>query len=72
MPSHNNNRDLLKYAGLATQIFVALGLAVFVGIKADEWMTLSFPVLAWVIPLLVIVSFIYKLIKETSGKKNGK
>jgi len=72
MPSHNNNRDLLKYAGLATQIFVALGLAVFVGIKADEWMALSFPVLAWVIPLLVIVSFIYKLIKETSGKKNGK
>ena len=72
MPSHNNNRDLLKYAGLATQIFVALGLAVFVGIKADGWIGLSFPVLAWVIPLLVIVSFIYKLIKETSGKKNGK
>ena len=72
MPSQNNNRDLLKYAGLATQIFVALGLAVFVGLKADEWLGLSFPVLAWVIPLLVIVSFIYKLIKETSGKKNGK
>ena len=72
MPSHNNNRDLLKYAGLATQIFVALGLAVFVGIKADGWTGLSFPVFAWVIPLLVIVSFIYKLIKETSGKKNGK
>jgi len=72
MPSQNNNRDLLKYAGLATQIFVAIGLAVFVGIKADEWTALSFPVFAWVIPLLVIVSFIYKLIKETSGKKNGK
>ena len=72
MPSQNNNRDLLKYAGLATQIFVAIGLAVFVGIKADEWTALSFPVFSWVIPLLVIVSFIYKLIKETSGKKNGK
>jgi uncharacterized membrane protein YhiD involved in acid resistance len=69
MPSHNNNRDLIKYAGLTTQIFVALGLAVFMGIKLDAWMQISFPVLVWVLPLLVIVSLIYKLIKETNRKK---
>jgi type IV secretory pathway TrbD component len=69
MQSRNNNRDLLKYAGLTTQIFIGLGLAVFIGIKLDAWLHISFPVLVWVIPLLVIVSFIYKLIKETNRKK---
>jgi hypothetical protein len=70
MPSHNNNnRDLLKYAGLATQIFVGLGLAVFLGLKLDKWLHISFPVLVWVLPLLVIVSLIYKMIKETNRKK---
>ncbi len=66
---NNNNRDLLKYAGLATQLFVALGLAVFTGLKADEWLHISFPVFVWVIPLLVIVALIFKLIKETNRKK---
>jgi hypothetical protein len=69
MPSHNNNRDLLKYAGLTTQIFAGLGLAVFIGYKLDKVLHISFPVLVWVLPLLVIVSLIYKLIKETNRKK---
>jgi type IV secretory pathway TrbD component len=70
MPSHNNNnRDLLRYAGLATQIFVGLGLAVFLGLRLDEWLHISFPVMVWVLPLLVIVSLIYKMIKETGRKK---
>jgi hypothetical protein len=70
MPSpNNNNRDLLRYAGLATQIFVGLGLAVFLGLRLDKWLHISFPVLVWVLPLLVIVSLIYKMIKDTSRKK---
>jgi hypothetical protein len=70
MPLHNNNnRDLLKYAGLTAQIFAGLGLAIFIGMKLDEWLHISFPVLVWVLPLLVIVSIIYKLIKETSRRK---
>lgn len=70
-PSRNNgsNNDLWRYAGLATQIFVALGLGVFLGHKADQWLHISFPVLVWVIPLGIIVSMIYKLIKETGKKK---
>ena len=67
--SENNNRDLLKYAGLATQIFLALGLSVFIGIKLDGWLKLSFPVLVWVLPLLILVSLLYKLINETNKKK---
>ncbi|MBE7173318.1 MAG: ATPase F0F1 [Williamsia sp.] len=65
----NNNRDLLKYAGLAMQLFLALGLAVFLGIKLDTWLKLSFPVLVWVLPLVILVSLMYKLITETNKKK---
>jgi hypothetical protein len=69
---YNSNRDLLRYAGLATQIFVSLGIAVFIGIKADKWAALSFPVFSWALPLLVLVGLIIKLIKETSSKRNDK
>jgi hypothetical protein len=69
IPDKNPNRDLLKYAALGTQFFIAIGLSVFIGMKLDGWLHISFPVLVWVIPLLVIVSLIYKLIKETNRKK---
>ena len=67
----NNNRDLLRYAGLGTQIFVSLGIAVFAGYKADQWLGLSFPLLVWLLPFLVLGIMIMKLIKETSKRKNG-
>ncbi|MEJ7766491.1 MAG: AtpZ/AtpI family protein [Chitinophagaceae bacterium] len=67
-PQNSNNRDLLKYAGLTTQLFVALGLSVYFGIKLDKWLHISSPVLVWVLPLLVIIAMIYKLVKDTNGK----
>jgi len=60
---------MLKYAGMATQFLVSIGLAVFIGYKADKWLHISFPVLVWTLPLLVIIAMTYKVIKETSGKK---
>lgn len=67
-PKPSNNRDLLRYAGLGTQLFALLGIAVFGGIKADDWLHISFPLLAWLLPLIVLCVLIYKLIKETSKK----
>ena len=63
--------DLLRYAGLGSQILVSLGIAVFVGYKIDKWLKISLPFLVWLLPLIVLVGMIYKMIKETSGKKNG-
>jgi hypothetical protein len=65
----NDNRLLLKYAGLATQLFIALGLAVYLGIKIDGWLALKNPIFVWVLPLVVISAIIYKIIKDTSPKK---
>src|SRR5687767_11891996 len=58
--------DLLRYAGLGAQIFVALGISVFAGYKADRWLNSPFPVLVWVLPLLVLSLMLYKLIRETT------
>jgi len=60
---------MMKYAGMATQFLVSIGLSVYIGFKADRWLQISFPVLVWTIPLLVIIFTIYKLIKETSSRK---
>jgi hypothetical protein len=65
----NDNSLLLKYAGLATQLFVALGLSVYLGLKLDGWLALKNPIFVWVLPLMVIAAIIYKVIKDTSPKK---
>jgi F0F1-type ATP synthase assembly protein I len=69
-PSPNNNKDILRYAGLGTQLLAAIGLAVFAGLKADKWLHSS-PLLACVLPLLVLSGIFYKLIRETGKPKNN-
>ena len=67
-PSSTN--DLMRYAGLATQLFAMLAIAVFAGYKADGWLNTPLPLLVWVLPLLFLSITIYKLIKDTSKRKN--
>jgi hypothetical protein len=70
LPSTNNSRkDLLRYAGLGSQLLVAIGMAVFIGYKLDHWLKL-FPVLTSVLPLLVLSAIFYKLVRDTSGKRS--
>lgn len=66
------NNILWKYAGMGAQILASLGLAVFIGLKLDGWMGASFPILVWVLPLLVIIGLIIKTIKDTSKQKHDK
>jgi hypothetical protein len=64
--------SLLKYKSLGTQWMVALGFAVWAGIWADKRLGTAMPLLVWILPLLVIAVTIFKLVKETAGKSNGK
>jgi len=56
---------------MGTQIFVALGLAVFVGLKIDKWLKISAPLLVLVLPVVVLVGIIYKIVRETSKQKDS-
>jgi len=71
MPSTNksNNRLLLQYAGLATQLLVMLAIMVWIGMKLDKWLKFSFPLFTLVLPLIAIVAMMVKIIKDTSKRK---
>ncbi|NOT50812.1 MAG: AtpZ/AtpI family protein [Chitinophagaceae bacterium] len=61
----------MRYAALGTQLLVAIGLSVFIGIKCDKWLKTS-PLLACILPLLVLFGIFYKLMKETKSPKDEK
>jgi hypothetical protein len=58
----------MRYAGLAMQFLVSIGIGIFIGLKVDEWLHFSFPLLVWLLPLLIIIGIIVKIIKDTSEK----
>ena len=60
---------MLKYAGFAAQLTAALLAAVYAGYWVDKKTTLKFPLLIWLLPLLVIIAMIVKAIKDTSENK---
>lgn len=51
------NNKILKYSGLATQIFVSLGLAAFLGRWLDQKFELTKPVLTAILPIIMLVLF---------------
>ena len=63
------NKQLQRYASLAMQFLISIGLGVFIGLKADKWLHLSFPLLVWLLPLLIIGAMFLNIFKETSKKK---
>jgi Mn2+/Fe2+ NRAMP family transporter len=70
--SSDRRRELMRWAGLGTQVVASVGVSVFLGVKADKWLKLSFPILSWVLPLLVIAGLLINLVREGSKKNNGK
>ncbi len=64
-----NNNLLWRYAGLATQFLVGIGIAVYGGLQLDKWLKIKIPLAVWVLPLLLITGVIYKIIKDTAKKK---
>jgi len=68
----NRRKELMRWAGLGTEMVASVGLSVFLGVKADKWLKLSFPILSWVLPLLVISGLLINLVRSGSKKNNGK
>ena len=64
-----NNNNILKYASLGFQFFVGLGLFMYLGKKADDFLKFSMPLCIWIFPLLFITASIIKLIIETGKQK---
>ena len=67
-----SNKVLWRYAGLATQFLVIIGLGLFIGLKADKWLRFSMPLFVWILPLLIIVGMIIIILKDTAKKDETK
>lgn len=67
--SNTGRNQLWQYAGIGGQIFVSLGIGVFLGLKLDEWVKFKIPLFIWILPLLILIAMIVRLIKATSKRK---
>ncbi len=63
-----SKRDLLRYAGLASQLLVYLAIAVAGGMQIDRWLGV-FPGFTILFPILTLAAVFYKVFKETGGSK---
>ncbi len=68
MNRKESNKQLMRYAGLGMQFLVSIALGIFIGSKIDKWLKFSFPLLVWLLPLLIIIGIIVKIIKDTDRK----
>ncbi|MEP7376616.1 MAG: AtpZ/AtpI family protein [Chitinophagaceae bacterium] len=68
--SSNSQKDILRYAGLGTQMLAAIGIAVFAGLKADQRLH-TLPLFSCSLPLVVLLAVFYKLMRQTDNKNNG-
>lgn len=59
---------LMQYAGYAAQLAAGLGLAVWAGMWIDRKIAIGFPLLIWLLPLLLLIGMMIKVIKDTSKK----
>lgn len=64
----NNNRLLLQYAGLTFQVMVGLAIGVYAGYWLDQHLHTGFPLLVWLLPLIVLTALIIKVISDTNKK----
>lgn len=66
---HDSKNSFSQYAGLGAQLFLTMLIALFGGMKTDNWMGFKKPLFIWVLPLLVILGTLVKIIIETNKKK---
>lgn len=65
----SNRQILLKYAGLTTQILVTLAVTVWLGWMIDRKWVSEKPVFTVGLPLLILVSLLVKIWRDTGRKK---
>ncbi|MCU7693746.1 AtpZ/AtpI family protein [Haoranjiania flava] len=69
-PKYKSNTQIfVEYLNFGTQLGLMLFVAVWGGKKLDEKLHLSFPLLVWLFPLIVIAGMFIKLFRDTAKKK---
>ncbi|MBM3442728.1 MAG: hypothetical protein FJX89_08530 [Bacteroidetes bacterium] len=61
---------MLRYSGLAARYLTLLGAMVWLGLKADRWMSWQFPLCVWLFPLLALAALMVKVVLDTSKPRS--
>jgi F0F1-type ATP synthase assembly protein I len=56
--------NFIRYSSLAFEMIVIMGLGVFLGIKIDHWLNLSFPGFTLGLMILSVIGAIYHAIRK--------
>lgn len=56
--------NFIRYSSLAFEMIVIMGLGVFLGIKIDQWLNLSFPGFTLGLMILSVIGAIYHAIRK--------
>jgi F0F1-type ATP synthase assembly protein I len=56
--------DFIRYSSLAFEMIAIMGIGVWVGIKLDQWLKLSFPAFTLALMILSVVGAIYHAIRK--------
>ncbi|MBA2248967.1 MAG: AtpZ/AtpI family protein [Chitinophagaceae bacterium] len=68
MAAPGNKNLLVQYAGIGAQLLISIGIGVFIGLKADKWLSLGIPLFTCLLPLIIITAIIFKAIRDTNKK----
>lgn len=63
-----NKSDLVKYAGMGTQMIAVMLLFAFGGHKLDQWLELKIPILTIVLSLTGVGVALYLVLKDLLKK----
>ncbi|MEM9672020.1 MAG: AtpZ/AtpI family protein [Cyclobacteriaceae bacterium] len=63
-PNHEQFSAYVKYSGLAFQMIAVMGLAVWGGMRLDDYLENRFPIFVVVFGLLAFASSLYVLIRS--------
>jgi F0F1-type ATP synthase assembly protein I len=58
----------MRYLGLASQLFVSIGVGLWLGWKLDGFFSFQSPWLIWILPLVIVVSSLIKIIIDTNKR----
>ena len=66
---NNNLRLYSKYSSIAVQMLIIILMGVFGGMKLDEWIGWSFPVLTVILSIFAVILAIYIVTKDLIKKR---
>ncbi len=69
MPStdkNNKRNDLLKYMGMATQLFVLLFLLLWLGKRLDAYLGYEKPIFMLLFIIIGLAAYLYKVYKDVT------